>query len=182
MAGSRIVARRYAHALHEVVADAAHGERCLAGLRAAAAVLQDESVGHDVLANPTVPIRDVSRLVLRLSEALGLDATAASFLRVLAAHRRLPELGLVVEELGVLMDEQLGRSRGELVSAKPMPPEEVERIRIGIGHCLGRDVMLSARVEPALIEGIRVTVGDRVFDLSARAYLDRLQEKLLQNG
>jgi len=182
VADSRIAARRYAQALLQVLRDEDHAERCLSDLREAALVLQDDAIGHDVLTNPVVPVSEVQSLVAKMARTLNLDETSTSFLQVLAGHRRLAEVGLIIEEFGALLDRRAGRVRGELVSSGPLSDAQKERLRAVVGQRLEKELLLTSRIDPGLIDGVRITVQDRVLDLSARSYLDALGEHLQKNG
>jgi len=63
-------------------------------------------------------------------------------------------------------------------SAGPLSVIQVARIRDALGKALGRQLTLEQRRDPALLDGVRVTVGDRVFDLTARTWLKTLRERL----
>jgi F-type H+-transporting ATPase subunit delta len=77
-----------------------------------------------------------------------------------------------------LAEEAAGRVRGEVVSATPLDPAQLDRIRSALARRLGRELDLAIRVDPALLGGLVARVGDLVFDGSLRTQLAQLRAQL----
>ena len=87
--------------------------------------------------------------------------------------------------LGRVSDEftrQLNRHRGIVVatvtSASPLTPDEMHEIRSRVEAMAGSQVDLRTEVDPAIIGGLTIQVGDRLLDASIRGRLERLREQL----
>lgn len=72
-----------------------------------------------------------------------------------------------------------GEAEGVLESARPIAEAEHRAIEEAIGRSLGRTLKLRARVDPALLGGIRATVGSRRYDATVRGRLAALRERLI---
>lgn len=176
-----VASRRYATALLDVATAAGIADRCLADLEAFAAQVRAVPDLHDLFANPTVPTGTVGQVVSALATRMGAEPTTTSFLCLLASRRRIDRLDAVIAAYRSIRDDRAGRARAELESAGPISDEQVARIRDAIGGALNRQLVLTRKHDPSLLSGVRVTVGDRVFDLSARTYLESLRSRLLEN-
>ena len=60
----------------------------------------------------------------------------------------------------------------------PLEPPEIERITNFISGLIGREVVVTARVDEEVLGGLVIQIGDRLLDGSARARLDGLRERL----
>ena len=75
----------------------------------------------------------------------------------------------------MLVDEQAGRVRARLISAKPLDKGTEVRIRAALGRSTGKSVVLETKDDPSLIAGIVAQVGDVVYDGSLAAQLEALR-------
>lgn len=172
------VARRYARvwfaaalegdALDQVCADAGLLGAVLADPQAAAA-LED-------------PRLDDRRKRALIEKAFGelLHGVTRALLGVLERRRRLALLPELPAAFADLDDAHAGRVRGLLETALPLEPEAVRRIERALSERTGRDVRLSAAVEPALLGGVRATFGGTRLDASARGRIETLRQRLLE--
>jgi F-type H+-transporting ATPase subunit delta len=181
VAAVSIAARRYAAALYEVATETRLAERCLADLREFLRELNRTVALKDALSSPAIPAEAAIRVVKAVAAAMQLQAPTVALLGLLASRRRLAQLGDVVEAYAGIQDERAGRARGELVTAGPVSPEQVLRIRDAVGRALGRRLVLDSRLDPASLGGFKVVVGNRVFDLTTRSYLESLRSRLLSD-
>lgn len=99
-------------------------------------------------------------------------------LHVLVDRRRESLLGSIVAIIDELGDDRAGRVQASVVSARPLDPELVEALRAAIEHQAQRTVVLDQRVDPAMIGGIRVSMGDLVVDGTLRRGLSDLRRTL----
>ncbi len=178
---TEVAAKRYATALIDVAAERGLGDRCQDDMRAFQAVVERNRDVMALLADPTVPVSAATAIVRQLSERLALDATSVSFLCILASRRRLDGLARIITEYAREMDRRAGRAAGVIVSAAPVTDGQAARITDAVSRRTGISVTLTRRIDPSLLGGLQVVVGDRVFDLSTRTYLETLKNRLLHN-
>jgi F-type H+-transporting ATPase subunit delta len=79
------------------------------------------------------------------------------------------------------MNAHLGDGRALIVTAIPLREKEVERISEWIAHGWGRTYVLDLEVNPEVLGGLRVRIGDTLIDWTVRARLDSLREFLKRN-
>ena len=181
MATADVAARRYATALLEVADPGGMADRCLADLQAFQREVARIPELQELVGNPSVPRDALARVVAGVASAMKLHELATSFLSLVATRRRLVQLPAILDACADELDRRAGRARGVLVSAGPVTAPQVQKVRDAIGRALDRQLILTQRLDPTLLSGLRVTVGDKVFDLSARTWLDSLRSHLLEN-
>ena len=181
MAVVDIAARRYAVALLDVATERGLADRCLADLTAFQDSVARVSELRETVQNPSMPREVTARAVAGVAALMKLDALSASFLGLLANKRRLDNLQGVIQAYAEEQDRRAGRARGELASAGAISPTQLGRVREAIGKSLGKSLVLAQKLDPSLVGGFRVTVGDRVYDMTVRAYLESLRSHLLES-
>jgi F-type H+-transporting ATPase subunit delta len=105
-----------------------------------------------------------------------------NFLLVLIAHRRLDLLRGIREAATELRAEREGRMRVLVTSAVPLRDDQRERLRQQLRARFRKEPVLTARVEPDLLGGVVVRVGDWLYDASVRARLETVRQQIIERG
>jgi F-type H+-transporting ATPase subunit delta len=177
MARPTTASRRYAEAVFQLAAEDDSYDRWAADLHLAAEIVADDSVAH-IVNSPAVPLKDRARL---LGSMLGdrLAPRAINLIKLLDQRGRLALLPAIAAEY----DRQLDRMRGVVVatvtSAAVLDADETAAVEARIEKMTGSTVRLTSVVDPALIGGLTVRVGDRLIDASVRGRLERLRDQLV---
>jgi F-type H+-transporting ATPase subunit delta len=139
--------------------------------------------GHaDVLAyarNPKISESEVAATVQALIKS-PLNAEAKNFLDMLIANGRielLPEIGV---QFQALKNSAEGAADAEITSAFDMSAVQVSELIATLEKKFSRKLNPSVTVDPSLIGGVRVVVGDEVLDTSVRAKLQQMRVALVQ--
>jgi F-type H+-transporting ATPase subunit delta len=101
------------------------------------------------------------------------------FLMVLNDHERLDLLRIINAEARALHDERQRRIRVQVYSAVPLQDDQKERIAASVRRIFQLEPVLLEQVEPSLLGGLRIRIGDRQFDGTVRSRLDILRQQLL---
>lgn len=99
-----------------------------------------------------------------------------NFLKVLARRRRLPALRAIAAAIGEQQDRQLGRVEVEVVTAAPLSEQQLGQVQQRLETLFAGTVRMRLKVDPLLIGGLVIRIGDRVYDGSLDGQLERLQE------
>lgn len=175
-----VVARRYAGALFDLAkkqggnALADHGA-CLAELKE---MMAQESRLGQIFKSPVVSVEEKKALVGKLLDAIKADTTMRNFCFLLTDKNRLGILSEIADWYGVLLDAANGVMRGRVLTAIRLSPERQEQIRDSLRQKTGKDLELSFSIDPEILGGMILVVGDRVMDASLRAQLGMLRENL----
>ncbi|HCA48309.1 MAG TPA: ATP synthase F1 subunit delta, partial [Armatimonadetes bacterium] len=99
---------------------------------------------------------------------------------LLIENDRLEVLETGADVYQQLADEAEGVMRAFVMSARPLTDDQSERLATALSAWLGESVVVDAVVDPDLLGGIAVRVGDRVLDASLRARLERIRERMVE--
>lgn len=172
---SAAIARRYAQALmgarggEEAAVRASFGD-LITAYRAEAAL-------RLAIANPRISAADKERVLRRLLP----DAPPVleSFLRLLLARRREYEIEAIHEEYCRMSDERAGEAEAIVETTVPLADEDLGRLRQALEKRFARRLRLTPRVNPDLLGGVRVRVGDQLLDDTVRSKLTSIRRMLL---
>ena len=169
------VGQRYARALFELAEEAkatAAVERDLLALKAMAADSKDLRV---LLASPSFSAEDKAAGLAGIAAKAKFHAITRKFLGLLSANRRADALVQVIDCFRKISAEQRGVVSAEIVTALPLSAAQAKGVASALSAALGKDPEISTRVDPALLGGIKVRVGSRLFDASLKSKLDSLK-------
>ena len=101
------------------------------------------------------------------------------YLQRLVKNRRQMLIPVIANEYRDLVDEAEGRIHAQVTLAKPVDEDQRAAIARQLTHTLGKPVVPQVRVNPNILGGIIVRVGDRVMDGSVRRRLGILRNRML---
>lgn len=105
-----------------------------------------------------------------------------NFLKVLSRRGRLGLLRQVDQQARLLWDVMRGRIRVELVTAAPVEPALLDRIGQELQKALGGEPVVEQFVDPELIGGAVLRVGDTVYDGSVVNQLENLRQQMIDRS
>ena len=177
MARPTTAARRYAEAAFELATRDGALDAWADGLALAGRFAADASVTR-VVDNPALPHADRQSVVARLLEGRA-PGGVVNLGRLLAARGRFESMAAVAAEYARLLNRQRGIVEAVVTSAVPLSAAETDAVRSRIGAMTGSGVDLRSEIDPALIGGLTVRVGDQLLDASVRGRLERLRDQLV---
>ncbi|HET6281334.1 MAG TPA: ATP synthase F1 subunit delta, partial [Polyangia bacterium] len=131
------------------------------------------------LENPVFRPSEKRAILEKILPRLAPTTEVQRFVLLLLDRRRITALPAIARAFGELVDQHAGRVRAAVVSAQPLGPGELDRIRRSLERRTGKTVVIEPSVDPTLIGGVVARVGDLVLDGSVRTQLALLREKLL---
>ncbi len=176
MALARSTARRYAEAAFEI----AERDDSMEAWVAAFAIADERLTGSEairLLSNPAVP---ATARVEVLERILGEDVTGAqrNLLALLVRRGRFEQLPAVIREFGRLYRQREGIVQATVTSAVALETTEIESLQAHLETMTGKHIELSQEVDPSLLGGVVVRVGDQLIDGSVQGRLERLRTDL----
>lgn len=105
-----------------------------------------------------------------------------NFLKLLVDKGRISYLEEILNSYVELADEKLGIVRAVVSSAKPLEKEDLTKIQNSLEKKTGKSVILKNRIDPSLIAGIKVTVGNKVTDITLATKIETMRNALLKGG
>ena len=128
-------------------------------------------------ANPKATVDQVFDLISAVVPT-ALPAHAQNFLRTVIGNGRLSVLPQIALQFRALKNAQSGSSDALVYSAFPMDTAALAEVAVMLEKRFGRKLNASVVLEPELIGGIRVVVGDEVLDTSVKARLEQMKVAL----
>ena len=175
MAELATIARPYAEALFQVAKSqdlAAWGQQ----LDALAQVAQDADL-RQFADHPKARAEQVIAVMTAASKQT-LAAGVTNFLQTVVENGRLAALPEIVAQYHVLANAASGVSDAQIYSAYEISSEQLADLKATLEKRFGRKLEARVHLEPGLIGGVRVVVGDEVLDTSVKARLERMKVAL----
>ena len=114
----------------------------------------------------------------RISALLGASKIVRNFLFVVIDHRRTTGLPEILETFQNVLRERQGIARTEVFSAAALSDTQKKEITQMLERVTGKKIEAKFSLDASLIGGVRVRVGDTIYDGSLRSRLDGLRERL----
>ena len=176
MAENVTIARPYAEAAFQLAQDSNALGPWADTLERMAAVAADTRM-RDCISNPKLPQDDLARLFLDVT-GTGVTPDQQNFVRVLVDNERLGLLPEIHELFVRLKNEHEGSQEAVITSAFPMDSATLQRLIADIEPRFGCKLKATVHVDPELIGGARIAVGDQVIDASVRGKLGAMATAL----
>jgi F-type H+-transporting ATPase subunit delta len=176
MAEQITVARPYAEAVFALAREENALPEWAEMLRIAGNVASDERMRR-ALDNPRLPVAAKESLFLTICGD-GLSAEGRSFIRVLLEADRLTLLPEIRQLFGALKDGADGFARAQILSALPIDEAQLAGLKSALERRFGKKIEATVSLDPRLIGGARVIVGDTVIDASVQGELQAMANYL----
>ena len=167
--------RRYADAAFEIALRDNSMELWRRELDQAATTLEERGL-QTVLANPAIAL---DQRLDAAGQVFGrLSRPVTNLILLLVRRGRIEQLPRVAAEFRRLDDRRNGLTHATATSAAPLGADEIRAITARLEELTGDRIALETAVDPDLLGGVVVRVGDRLIDGSVRGRLERLRNQL----
>ena len=171
------IARNYAEALFEIGENAGHTDRFAELIDAVAGAVETTPEVQAVLMSPRVPKAEKARLLGAALE--GAPRQFVLFLQAVVKRGRQRVLREITTEYQRLLDLKNNRVRAGVTLARPADASLQRDIQAALSRQLGKEVLASFHVDPEILGGTVVRIGERIHDGSVRRRLTKLRRMLL---
>ncbi len=179
MKTDRAVARRYADALlQEALAQKADAVALRADLQKAAATFSGNTNLRQALLHPGIPNAKKQAVLDGVFTEKETSVFARRMLKLLVDRGRVALLPDVADLFGELWNAHRGVLPAHAVSAAALDAKQETALHTALAAATGRDVELRTTVDPALLGGLKVTVGGQTYDGTVRTRLATLRRRL----
>ncbi|HZU13224.1 MAG TPA: F0F1 ATP synthase subunit delta [Chloroflexota bacterium] len=168
-------ARRFAEAAFDVAREDGQVEHWSRQLAAASQALQSDAA-RTFFEDPNIPDDDKLKLLPSLFPSA--ESHLLNLLRLLTVRHRIHLLPQIQSEFQHLEREARGILEAGVTVARPISDGEKQAIAHRLGQATGREVDITTRIDPGIIGGIIIRVGDHLIDASVAGRLERLRQDL----
>ncbi|MDR3270458.1 MAG: F0F1 ATP synthase subunit delta [Peptococcaceae bacterium] len=172
--------RRYAEALFQIV-EGKGLDQAESDLIALVQLTEEhEDVGH-ILNHPHIPVSEKKALMEKL---MGDDTSVLikNFLYLLIDRRRQSLLPSVLKAFRIMADEARQIIEAKVISVTALSADQETKLQQALVRATGKNVRVLSEQNLDLIGGIKVQVGDRVWDGTIVHALDRMRKELLKSA
>jgi F-type H+-transporting ATPase subunit delta len=174
---SETVARNYAEALFELGERTGQTERYAELIDAVAAAIETTPEVQGVLMSPRVPKAEKARILAAALQGTPREFTL--FLQALVKRNRQQLLREIASAYHGLLDVKMNRVRAGVTLARPADAALQKTIAEALSRQLGKEVLPAFTVDPEILGGTIVRIGERIHDGSLRRRMVKLRRQLL---
>lgn len=174
------VAERYALALLGLADDRRQTDpgavdRIAADLDKLAALWRDDANFRAFVADPRLDAASQRRGAFAVLQRAEIGSEVHNLVGVLINNRRLSQLPQVAAAFGAQLAARRGQQAAEVTSAHPLTDTQRAQISARLTEAGYSGIRLTEHVDPAILGGLIVRIGSRLYDNSIKSKLQRLQ-------
>ena len=169
------VGGRYAKALFDLANDQNQVAAVEADLKSLKAALADSRDLQVLLGSPQFSAEQKGAGLKAIAAKAQFNGVTQKFLGLLSANGRAFLLASVITSFEALAAKARGAVSAQVTSATPLSAAQAKGVAAALRQALGKDPEIETRVDPAILGGIKVQVGSRLFDASLKSKLDSLK-------
>jgi F-type H+-transporting ATPase subunit delta len=106
------------------------------------------------------------------------NPTTVQLISMVVGSGRTRDLPAIVDRLVERAAQAKNLAVAEVRAAVPLSEDQQDRLKAAVANATGKDVTIKVVVDPSVIGGLVVTVGDTVIDGTVRTRLDQLKSRL----
>ncbi|MBL8577472.1 MAG: F0F1 ATP synthase subunit delta [Mesorhizobium sp.] len=176
------IAERYAGSLYELAAQSNSVDKVEADLSSFETLLSESADLDRLIKSPVFSAEDQLKAIASIADKAGISGLVGNFLRVVAQNRRLFAVPAMIKAFHAIAAEARGEVAAEVTTAHPLSSAQEEELKAALKGVTGKDVAISATVDPSLLGGLVVKIGSRQIDTSLRTKLNSLKLALKEVG
>lgn len=173
------VARRYAAAFFDLAKESGKLEEMQQELQTVSDALQANRELKKVFYHKMIREKDKKEVVRAVFEGR-ISATTMNFLFLLVDKKREEYLDLIIQAYVRMANEARNIMDAGVISAIELAPSDIKELQERLSAITGKNVRLQTQVDPKILGGLVVRVGDRVIDGSISKRLQMLKNNMIR--
>ncbi|HEY2482713.1 MAG TPA: F0F1 ATP synthase subunit delta [Caulobacteraceae bacterium] len=169
------VGARYAGALLDLAVETGVLNAVESDLATLKAMLAESADLRTLVASPKFDAEQKGKAFTAVATRAGACETTVKFLGLLAANRRASSLPTVIDAFQRLAAARRGVTLAKVTTAVELTKAQAKDLASALRAALGGDPQIETAVDPAILGGLKVRVGSRLFDASLKTKLDSLK-------
>ncbi|MDD3853552.1 MAG: F0F1 ATP synthase subunit delta [Syntrophomonadaceae bacterium] len=176
---NKSVARRYAEAFFSIAQETGKVDQFQQELEKVVQIISETEHLQEYLDHLLIPPKEKKELVGKIFTDQ-ISSTTLNFISMIIDKRRGNYIGLIVDEYKVMADETRNIAMADIISAREVSEEDIKILADKLSASTGKTVQLKLTVDPTLLGGVKIRMGDQVIDATVAKKLDMLREQLKQ--
>ena len=166
---------RYAQALFELAKDQRETAVVERDLKSLKGMLAESADLRTLVGSPGIDAATKTVGLNAIADAAQFAPTTKKFIGVVAANRRAAALRSMITSFEALAAADRGAVSAQVTTAMALTPAQEQALAAALRTALGKDPEIETKVDPAILGGLKVRVGSRLFDASLKTRLDSLK-------
>ncbi|WMJ08767.1 F0F1 ATP synthase subunit delta [Nitrosomonas sp. sh817] len=172
MAEAITVARPYAEAVFRLALESKDLSQWSKILQIAAEIAQDDQIKL-LVGNPLVSAIQLSELILEIG-GKKFTREARNFIKLMVENKRVHVMPQVMELFEQLKAQHEGVLEAKIITAFKLEGGQLDKLVTDLEKKFNRKVEAQVSVDPEIIGGVKVEIGDEIFDASVRGKLEAM--------
>ena len=169
------VGGRYAQALFDLASDEGQVAAVEADLKSLKAALADSKDLRVLVGSPAFSAEDKGKGLVAVAVKAKFNMTTIKFLGLLATNGRAAFLPSIITSFQAMAAKARGAVSAQVTTAVALSPAQAKGVAAALRQALGKDPEIETRVDAAILGGVKVQVGSRLYDASLKSKLDQLK-------
>jgi F-type H+-transporting ATPase subunit delta len=169
------VGERYAQALFDLANETKQLAAVEADLKSLKTALAESRDLRVLVASPAFSAEDKGKGLVAIAVKAKFNMTTIKFLGLLTTNGRAAFLPSIITSFQAMAAKARGAVSAQVTTALPLSAAQSKGLAAALRLSLGKDPEIETRVDPAILGGIKVQVGSRLFDASLKSKLDSLK-------
>ena len=174
---NKSVARRYAEAFFSIAREAGKIDDYQNELGKIVQTIEEVADLKQYFAHPLSPTKDKKEIAKQLF-ASEVSSVTLNFLLLVLDKKRQTYLELIYKEYVDMADESRNIKKAELISAMAVSDEDIQTLSETLSKSTGKTIQLKLSVDPSMIGGVKIRMGDKIIDASVAKKLEMLKKNL----
>lgn len=176
---AELVAKRYASALFEVAFEEKIHEKVKDELSFIVDCLKIEPQFSSLLKSPLITADEKKDIISNIFQGK-ITTEVFNFIRILIDKGREEYIEAIVKEYKMLVDALKNKVDAVAITAVPMTKEDLLKLQANLSASSGKNIELKNQVDPSVIGGVLVKIGDQIIDGTVKSRLANIREQLSQ--
>lgn len=176
---NKSVARRYAEAFFSIAREAERIDEFQQELQFIVNTIDELENLKEYFNHLLIPAKEKKEIAGKIFSGK-ISPMTMNFLMMVLDKRRQAYLEFILEEYGCMADEVKNITNADLISAQEVPEAEVMLLAEKLSASTGKKVQLKQKVDPSLLGGIKIKIGDQIMDGTIAKKLEMLKMQLKQ--
>jgi F-type H+-transporting ATPase subunit delta len=170
---------RYARAYADVaIKHKLNPEKTVAEFEQMAQVIHGNRELRNILLSPAVSRDQKHKLLDSIIKHIGASTMLRNFLAVLIDHRRIGNIGELVEQFKQELDRRTGIADAKVSSVRELTSVEKQSLEKQLAEITGKTVRATYSEDASLLGGVLVRVGSTIYDGSVHGRLQRMRAEI----
>lgn len=172
---------RYANALYKTATRAGQLSKVESDLQDFKQMIETNPALESYIMNPVIARKDKAEDLGKI--CAGMSEYTRGFFGVLAENGRLSELQKIIKTFEELMKAQRGEVEATVITAESLTKKQLKQVTQAVTTNYleaGKNLVLKEKIDPSIIGGLQVQIGDKFLDLSIQSKINKLHHTLAE--